>query len=72
MWGEGGGVNQLIISYSLSRNCSQRFQLSKTKLFLKFIFVKFCTFSIIKFCVVVEVQAGVRGPMVQVLVMAIL
>jgi hypothetical protein len=59
MW--GGGVNQLIISYSLSRNCSQQFQLSQTKLFLKFIAVKFCTFSNRKFGVVVEVQTGIRG-----------
>jgi hypothetical protein len=51
-------VNQLIISYSLSRNCTQQFEISKTKLFLKVIFVKFCTFTKRKFGVMVEVQAG--------------
>jgi hypothetical protein len=57
----GGGVNQLIISYNLSRNGSQQFQLSKTKLFLKFKFVKVCTFSNRKFGVVVEVQTRIHG-----------
>ncbi len=61
MWGGGGETADHLLYSSLSRNCSQQFQLSKKKLFLKFIFVKFCTFSYRKCGVVVEVQTGIIG-----------